>query len=279
MPTYMTPEIERQIISLYTDGKSASQILEVIDIFKTTKTIYDVLKKHNIPTKKLTDYAMPKNDDFFDSIDSHAKAYALGLIITDGWVTQNSNHIGFSNTEKSLTEFIRNKISPKSNITIISAKPYVIMGNEVNRKQAYQVQICSSLLKLGLDTLGVRYNKTGNEFIPHINREYHSSLLAGIIDGDGCVYQLSNKKQAGIYICSASNIFLEQIRQIIYLNNRFLVRSPYKGEHIYRLDISRRKDVSLFGRWVWSKAPLKSSKYYKWKNLHYGKDSNNHFIG
>ncbi len=75
------------MIVMYEAGDTGSKIAKHFG-FKTSKTLGDVLKKHGILSRpprmrRRLDYS------YLEKIDSHDKAYILGLLYTDGYVYKN----------------------------------------------------------------------------------------------------------------------------------------------------------------------------------------------
>lgn len=90
-----TEEEKQKIIDLYKTGKTPSQICKEVDSLKERKpqTLYPILIKAGLYQKKdKNDLRRFKvNDHYFDIIDDEHKAYWLGLLLADGFLS-NSGH-------------------------------------------------------------------------------------------------------------------------------------------------------------------------------------------
>lgn len=90
-----TEEEKQKIIDLYKTGKTPGQICKEVDSLKDRKpqTLYPILIKAGLYQKKdKNDLRRFKvNDHYFDVIDNEHKAYWLGLLLADGFLS-NSGH-------------------------------------------------------------------------------------------------------------------------------------------------------------------------------------------
>ena len=203
---------------MYQDGASASDIRSSLgNIFKTNKTIYDVLERYSISRREFSDYKEPLNNTFFRRIDTEVKAYILGLMITDGWLLSNREAIGYSSIDIELTKLIHKSLDLGSRaITRITGGPRKICEKNVITQDSYQIQVSDALLYTSLINLGLQPNKTRNEILPSIPESLERHLIRGIFDGDGCVYKLTGVNQPGIIFYSGSKVLLWQISSMLY---------------------------------------------------------------
>ena len=75
--------------NLYLDGHSANEIAKMAG-YKTAKSISDKLKKAGVQMRtsaESKDLKKTYDNSMFKYIDRSWKAYFLGLLLTDGWVT------------------------------------------------------------------------------------------------------------------------------------------------------------------------------------------------
>lgn len=152
----MTEALEFQILSLYDEGRSSQEILDLLPVtFKTTKTVHDVLRKHEVSSRTRADYKYSRDSAFFDRIDSKEKAYLLGLMITDGWIAAD-NSIGFSSIDKEATDLFPKFLQTENGrgVTEISGGQQEIFGQLRHRQTSWQFQIKDGHLKQALVNLG-----------------------------------------------------------------------------------------------------------------------------
>ena len=219
----MTVDDEKFIVEQYTKNKkSAMMILKLLNNkFKTTKTIYDILRKYNISTENRCYGFYTSLDHFyFNEIDNANKAYILGLLIADGWVHPPQKQIGLSLQEddKYIIGIVKKEF--KSSNTIVRRRfndRKKIMGRMVNRKDMYQLIVYSQQMITDLAKYGVVKRKTCKVVFPFISNELQPHLLRGILDGDGTIYTHSNGKLTCIrflgshYLVAQISLFLHMI--------------------------------------------------------------------
>lgn len=120
------------------------------------------------------------NDDFFETIDTEEKAYWLGFIYADGYVTTHKNNnskileIGLKLSDKEHLE--KFKVSIESNHRIF-----------IKNDNVCKISIVSKKLYYDLDNLGINEKKSliikpKLEKIPN-HLQHH--FIRGIFDGDG----------------------------------------------------------------------------------------------
>lgn len=195
----MTPQLEREIVRLYVEEElSAGAILKEIKTFKTTKTIYDTLRKHGIKAGDRTNCQDPSLDHFyFTEINTPDKAYLLGLIITDGWVskakTRTSPQIAFSlkQDDQYLVEWVRDQWKSRNKINIIKKDTgYMLPQGKVSQKACVmsRIMVSSGRMFDDLDLLGVTPGKSYMSLLPLLEDDsLYGHLIRGLIDGDGTI--------------------------------------------------------------------------------------------
>lgn len=192
----MTRELEDEIVSLYLSGYSASKILTKIGKFKTRKTIYDILKKYNIDARTKTMRDPNLDHHYFDHIDSASKAYVLGLLIADGWVTKPSKlrsipQIAFSlaGEDKYMVEWMADQWGTQNKINEIQGEKQKEFpsGNKYDCQTMYRTVVSSGQMYSSLKLLGIDSNKSYISILPPIDNELMSHCLRGIMDGDGVI--------------------------------------------------------------------------------------------
>lgn len=131
-------------------------------------------------------YKYSLREDYFDNIDTEAKAYWLGYILADGSVmtrkTKDARHYGLvlSSIDLDHLEKFKSAIEYTGVIFIPKRK-----GGFANSKQGYRlvinrVSLSKSLLKYKFDPI--------NFSLPNIETSLIRHLIRGYFDGDGSVY-------------------------------------------------------------------------------------------
>ena len=179
-----TSKITKTLLEeLYFDlGMSQREIAEKMGLEKSTIRRY--FKKYGLAARTMSEakqqYSI--NSNYFSTIDSHQKAYFLGLILADGWVSRRGD-IGIS-------------LQPRDIALIEGLKKELESEHPITYKRTGDTDyptLCFKNKKMieDLAKYGVIPNKTEiidfNLFIGDIAEEYWSSLLLGYFDGDGSV--------------------------------------------------------------------------------------------
>lgn len=233
----ITNAIKQQMISLYLEGNTCREIAQKFQ-FKSGKTVEDVLRENQIVCRdpcerRSLDYT------FFDKIDSHDKAYILGLIYTDGYIYKEYGGFCIQLTEDDgyLLKAIAEKIGPSATMMHVccDSKRKVLP----NTKDMWRLGVYSKILAEQLRCLGVVKRKTYHLEIPLdlIPEEFHPSLLRGILDGDGSV-GIAKTKNIWFTITTKSERFADTI---CLLEPGFLYKYEYENS------FGKMYSVKLYG--------------------------------
>ena len=149
---------------LYLEEKRSTVEIAKIFGFKTSKSISDKLKACGVEIRTGQNlYTVSKNysDDIFEKIDSEWKAYFLGLLLTDGWIT-GERTVGYSSIDRDVVEYL-SLLTGKS-VQIVShekdRKFINIKGYECNRRDEFRIILSSKKMVDDLIRLSVVSNKT-----------------------------------------------------------------------------------------------------------------------
>ena len=189
-----TEEEKQKIIDLYKTGKTPGQICKEVDSLKDRKpqTLYHILIKAGLYQKKdKNDLRRFKvNDHYFDIIDDEHKAYWLGLLLADGFLS-NSGHatesFGISLSIKDkyiLEEFVKDL---ESTYTV---KEYIGKSKFENNCTDFayaKLLIKSKQIFNKLIEYGFTMKKSYNGVVPeeHIPDNLKTHFIRGYFDGNG----------------------------------------------------------------------------------------------
>ena len=183
----ITDEIKNQMVELYLSGMTGSEVAASFG-YKTSKSVEDVLRQKGIKPRPAR-FRYKYNYDFFKLIDSHDKAYILGLLYTDGYIYRDYAGFGVQLTESDgyLLERIASLIG--SDATVIHVSCDAKRKHMKNAKDMVRLGVYSKELAEQVKILGVVKRKTYHLSVPFnlIPENYRYSLLRGIMDGDGTV--------------------------------------------------------------------------------------------
>jgi intein-encoded DNA endonuclease-like protein len=201
---YNKTEIERLY---FEENMTYDQISEIVGCCKST--IGNIIRSNpNYKKKSQTLYSNPLLDEnYFEIIDTEAKAYILGLMITDGNVCYYGDgyriRLQLKYEDSYILEFFKNQIHC-SNKLIVDKRDGSIAFSIKSEKMFYD-----------LSKYGVVPNKTLNNYVPpNIHPMLMPHLIRGIFDGDGWIsksFDKNGKKHIAIGICGNEN-FLQQFR-------------------------------------------------------------------
>ncbi len=172
-------EHKDKMIESYLSGNSAKESAGLFGY--STVTCFNELNRRNIkPHGRINDNRKYNvNQKFFDKIDTEEKAYWLGFITADGYVTKKHLCLDIKDKEH-LIKFAHN----------IQSEHPIRRNRTTHHIRIFSVNLIRSLNKLGIyqaKTFNVKpYMDISDDLIRHYWR--------GIIDGDGCIYYNKNNK-------------------------------------------------------------------------------------
>lgn len=161
------------------------------------------------------------NRDFFNEINTKEKAYWLGFIYADGWISRSKIYaelgiqlaqkdkqhlikfcesLGHSNSEQDVVDFMAKRTTIKTTGQIIEPRP-------ATQVRLYSVQLVDNLIEHGI-SLRKTYSKVSPDFI--YGYENNVALLRGFYDGDG-----SLDKNGFIHFTAYSDVFLKKVKNFL----------------------------------------------------------------
>ena len=197
-------------------------------------TIRNLLNKHKIKSRG-NKQGYPRDEFYFNTIDTEEKAYWLGFLYADGCVHSNNYEISVNITDREHVEKFKTAIKAfNHNITEIQDKRFQ------NAKTLYQFsirdkQLHQDLIKWGcIPQKSLLINK-----IPNIPRDYISHFLRGYFDGDGSLHYLRGTNNYRISFVGTKD-FLNDIQKELQTN--VSLQSNIAGK-AYVLQIAGRRQV------------------------------------
>jgi intein-encoded DNA endonuclease-like protein len=230
-------EIE-EIIKLYLEGYSTAEIAAQANV--TPRYINLILKENKVERRPFGHWKRQYtlNEDYFKTW-SNNMAYILGFFCADGFISYNSQQIGFGQKERVILEQIKSELG--------SNQP--IYKN--SRTGVYMLNLNSKNMKNDLmDIYGLTSNKSFELAFPLVPDQYLNHFIRGYFDGDG---NINYKKYVVTFVGGSQNFIdvlkvkLEEIGLSPYISN--------KGKH-YRLFISGRYSIKKFSEWIYTDKTL-----------------------
>jgi intein/homing endonuclease len=191
-------------------------------------------KLNNMGYTKLREF----NKGYFHEIDSELKAYLLGFIFADGWVTHNTKQRNYEfgmelqSRDRCILEALNNELGGVHIISHSNPTQRVICGRLTNIGHMDRLRVYSREFVEDLISHGIVPNKTHDCRIPSFPKEFFFDFLRGYIDGDGCY----SCKKNHIYMsltCSSEDV-LKWVQDVLKTYN--ITTSVYKEkEYKYKL--------------------------------------------
>lgn len=168
---------DEEICKRYQAGESSTLLASAAGV--TSRSIRNILKKHNIARVRSGQPRKYKvNEEFFKTW-THDMAWLLGMIVTDGWLInkpeKSQTMLAISQKDITMQDKIRKVLK--------SDHPYSVPTKTTTPK----LIIGSSTIVKDLIELGVVPNKSLIMKMPIVPDQYMSSFIRGVIDGDGWV--------------------------------------------------------------------------------------------
>lgn len=226
---------------------------------KTYRQIADDIGSTEIQVKGWVNNHLPKknrrfDDHYFDIIDSPDKAYWLGLIYADGWVTSrkvpNGNGgerltyefgIELDSGDEYILDALNESLGGVHTITRRHRIKNIAGFNKPSESFTSSLRVYSKNICLGLNDNGVDYHKTQKDTFPMVSDHLFLDFLRGYIDGDGCLYVMRN--YLVVNITNANKFGLEFIRNKLRDQYNIDTRVYSENARKHRLVCCREADV------------------------------------
>lgn len=198
------------IIKLYTvDNISVREIGKRFSLSYTP--ILRILKENGISIINKTQFKAKYTliDDFFEKIDSEEKAYFLGLLYADGYVSKKENVCSISLQEEDVD------ILQKMNKSIGSNRPISITPPPKkfpHRKILRGLSIVNNNFTRHLINKGCINKKSFVIVFPNfLEKNLINHFIRGYFDGDGCVYK---KRESVAFELVGTEMFNSEVQNI-----------------------------------------------------------------
>ena len=277
----------KEAIRLYKENVPYCKIANIVGVNR--KTVSVNLRKlgfksnekyaRKINPEKFRKYDYSIVESVFENIDTEEKAYWLGFLTADGWISKNDkNNAGVTGIELQYGDINHLKKFNKSiggNYQITDRwKPCKISSHPDKKHHTCVIRIFSSTMYNSLVEKGFTKDKSYDCSIPLLRQDLVRHYMRGYFDGDGC-FTLTNKS-FHINFITASKMLNNDIVKILKKKEFNFKESTYITEFntsMYRIDIYRTQDKVKFLDWIYSDCNTylerKYKKYLKVKNMQY----------
>lgn len=183
------------------------------------------------------------------SEENELKYYILGLILTDGCVSQQESkmkRMTFRTSDIQLAEMLHPIISPDRKM--YENKPY-----KAEHNISYALINTNPQLLDILDSYGIKPRKSYDVKFPDIPEDFITHFIRGVFDGDGSISKMniSKYKYKRISITSSSFYFISELLKIL-LRYSFPVKIVKDNrKDAYYLTMYNQKEIERFGEWIY----------------------------
>ena len=267
----LTKEELENIITLYNEGTSLRKLENIVGYSR--KTLSKILKENNVVIKdnRVNSRKYNLNEEYFKNINTKEKAYWLGFIAADGYITSPAKH----NTQKfGITLSIIDKEHLENfNNCLKSTYPVAeLKGSESNyssNSKFCRLLITSQKSVNYLKRLGIIENKTNRLTFPTIDQvpeKFIYDYIRGYMDGDGSISFSNNSCIIGF---TGRKEFLAKIQEKLGINLKLCT----KDNITFQLNIGgnyqckKILDLLYKGSKKNTRLDRKYKKYLKLKNM------------
>ena len=251
-----------RVVELYRSGLSLSSVARELG-FKSHVSVLKILQKCGVQRRSQSDGMRGLQnarkhcikEDYFSSIDNEMKAYYLGVMFADGWVTDDGV-IGLSMRDSDVVEGLRDAVESDYKVGRRGAQFELIMSSRimVSDLSGYGCVPRKSWISLKIPSLR-------DDLIRHFVRGYY--------DGDGGFrVRRSGQPVANIVGCKT---LLDDISNVLEKATGRLALKPKPHASIWRLTYSGSKRVAGVLDWIYKDANMfmerKKKMYFNWRSL------------
>lgn len=260
---------KEQICQDYKDGISEEKL--AIKYNSNRITIRNALKEYNIKRRDNSEYRKYSiNKNYFDEINTPNKAYILGFLYADGYVSKGKYRIQLSLQEGDIEilEKIKEELDSSAPLEYREFEKYNHKYNSKTQNQ-WNLSLNCKHMHESLGKWGVVPQKTHVLTYPDfLEKNLHSHFLRGVMDGDGCIhvpYGRNNHSKL-VDICG-TKMFCEGakniIEDILKIHCSVIKTNPDINRDTYRITISGGVQVSKFLDWIYDNSDLKLDRKYQ----------------
>jgi DNA-binding transcriptional regulator WhiA len=183
----------------------------------------------------------PIDEHIFDEIDTEEKAYYLGFIYADGYISKNGYYLALDISK--IDEYILDRL--QSLIYLGSNRPIKgVRKNFTTGKEYVRVVISSSAVVASLIKHGVTSNKTfAIRFPTWIRPDIRRHFIRGYFDGDGTI---TNNKMRPFFSIVSNQDFVTSLLCVLKEEcgiGELSVHKSVKTSDIYKFTVTKYTDI------------------------------------
>lgn len=173
------------------------------------------------------------NSHFFESIDSPEKAYWLGMLYGDGWLTESTGVVGLALQEKAHVERFREAIESDHPIE--------------ERNGIYRIRIGRENMVESLSHLGFDGEKTNSSTLPDITESLQCHFIRGLSDADGTFADNTGCVGFTWRITGSSRKRFERIADWLPVKGHIYPQ----GDECYMIQVSNQANLQTLTSWMY----------------------------
>ena len=215
--------MEEKIINDYINGKSLRQIAKEYHVNRNR--ISKLLKEKNVKirTQKETSRKYTFNENYFESIDTEDKAYWLGFIYADGFITNKrkngSQSLGITLSLRDISHLRKFKNSISATNPINTYYYYGFISEGYPATQCSRILLPSQKLVDDIKKHGVIEHKTKIITFPkNLNDNLIPHFVRGYMDGDGSIF-VDSRSTYHLSFCGTKE-FLQSLNEFFNETNK-----------------------------------------------------------
>lgn len=258
-----TESQQQEILDMYLNQKISS--VKIGQHFGCShKPILKVLKAHNVDRTGVGRRKYNLDEFYFDTIDSHNKAYIFGFLCADGSNCRDKATVSMALQEgdKQILEDIRKELKSEKELEFLDYSNKHDFGYTYQNQ--WRLNLFSSHICDSLNALGMMPNKSLRFVFPKIEEVYYSDFLRGYFDGNGAIYK------SGCSITSTFDFcyYVQDILKNLGIESLVNEASNHNGITA-ELRIPKKENTKKFLDYIYSDSEMHlERKYLKYISLY-----------
>lgn len=249
---------------------ATDEIAELLD-----RSFYSIQVKANRMGLKKSPYHC--NYHYFDEINSEEKAYWLGFLTADGWISKNketdSAETGMELQYGDINHLKKFNKSIDGNYRITDRWRECKISPLKSVNRSCTIRIFSFIMYSDLIKYGFTNKKSFECYIPNLDRDLLKHYIRGYFDGNGCVSVSNN--HLSVSICTASKNMAEDLVNCIMENDieaKIYSTITEYDTTVYNVTITKKKEKIKFLDYIYDDCNIyldrKYKKYLKAKRIY-----------
>ena len=254
-----TKEIVDRAIQLITvKGYTQKEAANELNVYYRT-----LLNNINTYYGKIGGYKGKKNvnSKYFNVIDTEHKAYWLGFLTADGYLSSRGTlELTLSEKDANHVSLFKKDLDSEHTISIRECN---INGNKFKQcRLAFTDQEIASDLR----RYGINNNKTFNAYIPfeHIPKHLIRHYIRGLFDGDGSVFNNGKDRINVLIACTASIAMGNDLIDCLFEND---ISSTYSIDkrtknNVYSIHVNKTREIQRLYKWMYNDSTIYLERKY-----------------